>query len=40
MSGTYSRQVAEEMESLGVMAVLHKPVSIEQLRSVLEAVAG
>jgi CheY-like chemotaxis protein len=38
MSGTYSRQVAEEMESLGVMAVLHKPVSIEQLRSILEAV--
>ena len=40
MSGTYSRQLAEEMESLGVMAVLHKPVAMEDLKTVFEAVAG
>ena len=40
MSGTYSRHLAEEMERLGVMAVLHKPVAVEELQSLFEAVAG
>jgi two-component system, chemotaxis family, CheB/CheR fusion protein len=40
MSGTYSRHLAQEMESLGVMAVLHKPVPVDDLKSLFEAVAG